>query len=298
MRKSPLAFVALTVLLTMQALVFGGGTAHAQYLQRTDRVSLETAIRNAAAELSRMFGSDAVIAVLSMEACTVGMSDYLIDNMIVTFEGAGEFSVVDRERLDLLTHGTAFPTYLEAGADSARAIGWLLGVNAIVTGVFEPHWDFYRFRVSVIDMRTAATLDLYTTYVENDIVIALLQGRLTRNHFSYRMRQATMLLNFLPGFGSFVIMGDTFGGVVQLVAGAAGLGMIFAGLESSASWHEDMLMGGVVLMGIQFVFNVVRSLSYMRHAPVVFGTALDVNGTRMSAGTGGGWFSLSHTMRF
>jgi len=293
MNKILLAIMALT-----HVLAFGTKTAHAQH-EQIQTVSLDTAIWNTTGILSEKFGRGTSIAVLSMGAGSLKMSDYLIDMMIVAFENTGEFTVMDRAPLDLLAQGTSFPTDREAEAGKARSIGRLLDVDVIVTGAFEPVWEFHRFRVRVIQVRTADILNLEPVYVQSDNIIGLLLGQATKNYFTGLQRLGTIFLNLLPGLGSFAIMNDAFGGLIQLTLGAMGLTMLLAGQEATAGWHDGLISGGIILMGIQLAFNIFRSSSHMRHVPITLEVDPDLlNINAAASGNGVGRISLFYTMRF
>jgi len=157
-------------------VAFGMETAHAQLVQ------LDDAIRNAAAELSAGITSGSRVAVLSIEAGSVSMSDYLIDEMIVAFIRTGGFTVVDRAQLDLVAQELHFQMSGEVDDATAQSIGRFMGVQSIVTGAFEPIGDFYRFIVRLIEVETAAIRRIYTANVQHDVVIASLLGAVGRGH--------------------------------------------------------------------------------------------------------------------
>jgi len=151
-------------------LAIGTETAHAQ------QVSLDDAIQNAATELSAGIGAGTRIAVLAMQADPVRMSNYLIDEMIVAFVRAGRFTVVNRAQLDLLAGELHFNMSEWVDEMTAQSIGRFMGVQSIVTGTFEPIAGFFRFRVQVIEVETAAIRAVYTANVRNDYVISYLRG--------------------------------------------------------------------------------------------------------------------------
>lgn len=280
---------------TLVLLLLGAGKAHAQYLQRQERASLDTAIRRIATELSSRFGRNTRIAVVSMTAGTTELADYLVDNMIVVFQQVGEFTIIDRDQIDLLVYGAGFQTDREMDIAQARALGIILGANVLVTGEFEPRWDFFRLNVRIIDAQSGQYLDFYE-HVENDNIVALLLGRLTENRFTVGQRLNTMFLNLLPGLGSFVIMNDMLGSGIQLLMATSGWAVFFVGREIR---NEDLVIGGVLLAGAQVLLNVVRSLSHMRSVPVTLEIdpgLLNVSG--MPRGNGPGRISVSRTLRF
>ncbi|MCL2599791.1 MAG: hypothetical protein FWD88_01220 [Treponema sp.] len=152
---------------------FAVETAHARQGQMG---TFYTAIRNAAAEFSAGLEGGAAVAVISMGAGYVLMSDHLIDEMIIALVEVGGFAVLDRGRLEQAARELRFSTSLEPAAHAARSIGMSLGVLAVVTGTFEPVDDFYRISVRMIDVQTAAVLGSYTADVRNDNITAFFLG--------------------------------------------------------------------------------------------------------------------------
>jgi len=144
MRK--ILFVAgmLTYMTTL-----GMETAHAQ------QVSLDVAIQRAAMELSAGIDRGARIAVLSMEADTAGMSNYLIGEMMSAFIRMG-FIVVDGSQLNQVTPEQ--------------------GVQFIVNGTFVSLGDFFHFRILLTEAETGTVRGMHTANVQHDSVIAALLG--------------------------------------------------------------------------------------------------------------------------
>ena len=150
-------------------LALNPATAHAQ------PVSLYTAVRNAAAEIYSGLERTS-IAVITMGSYSERMSSHLIDEMIIALAGTGGFAVANRSQLDQAARELHFPTSREATEAAAQAVGRLMGVRAVVKGVFEPADNFFRFRIRAIDVETAAILGAYNTNVQNDRFITFLHG--------------------------------------------------------------------------------------------------------------------------
>jgi hypothetical protein len=123
--------------------------------------------------------------------------------------------------------------------------------------------------------------DLYRSYTSDD--------------FSSGQRWGTYWLNNLvPGLGSFTIMNDNAGGIVQMVLGVVGYACIFNGESTDERYYEYSYYGGgyydeetylnaafyigwVALAG-NFIFNIVRSSTYHKpyHKPAqLYGSAED-----------------------
>jgi len=304
-------------------------TAHAQ------QARLDDAIQSAATTLSAGIDTDARIAILAMQAGSVRMSNYLINEMIAAFVGVGGFTVVNRAQLDLLAGELHFSMSGYVDDATAQSVGRFLGVQSIVTGTFESLGGFFRFRVQVVEVETAIIRGMYTADVQGDAVIAYLQDtgqagpmptpapppliiavpeEATYNHFTAGQRLGTWFLNgFIPGLGSFVIMGDRFGGWFQLICGGAGWAFSIIGIVGSSiydyceeyysrQFNIPMLTAGAVLMVTHGVFNIIRSRFFMRNAPSPrIASVLDPDAWNIAIASGGNGIervSLIRTLRF
>jgi len=320
MKKIMFLMAVLTFILTV-----GIGTAHAQ------QVGIDAAIQSVAEGLSSSIGSGTGVAVLSMQADSARMSDYLIDEMITTLmglQGGRGFTTMSRARFDQLMGG------LQTGPvdDAAiQAVGRVLGVRYIVTGTFEPLADFFRFRVQLIEAETAAVRSIQTADVQNDSLLAYLMGgarpvqvatpRVVTelihaparvDQFTINQRWGTWFLNgILPGVGSFTIMNDTFGGWFQIICAGLGFTMMIAAntvLAERVYWGGTVIarytnstawVFGWLLFSTWQVYNIIRSATFGRNVPVAV-TAMpatwDIALTPGKNGIEG--FTLSHTRRF
>jgi len=151
-------------------VVFGAKAAHAQ------TVSLDTAIQNTTANVSSGLASGTRIAIVSMQAASVGMSNYLIDEVNATLIRMGRFSVLDRSQLDLVAQELHFQTSGWVDDASAQSIGFFMGVQSVVTGTFEPFGASYRLVLRVIAVTTGVIQGIHSETVENTYIIASLLG--------------------------------------------------------------------------------------------------------------------------
>jgi len=298
--------------------------AHAQ------QVGIDSAIWSAAAGLSAGIDSGANVAVVAMQASTMRMSDYLINEMIgalIGLQGADGFTTLGRAQFDLLMGGLSFDTAGWVDGTTAQAIGRLMDVQYVITGVFEPLAGFFRFRTQVIDVETASIRGMHTVDVQNDALVAYLLrppagGAALAMGFTPGQRFGTFGLNWLlPGLGSFVIMRDTFGGVFQVICGGTGFILMVVGfigrevyvpgrpspmpgggnLPGFYDWEPiyPALIIGSLLMATQGIFNIVRSATFRRNAPRA-ASIIDPEAWSLAIAPGPngiGGVSLSRTLR-
>jgi len=250
----------------------------------------------------------------------------------------GRFTVVNRAQLDLLASELHFSMSGYVDEATAQSIGRFMGVESIVTGTFESLGGFFRFRVQVVEVETAAIRGIYTADVQNDAVIAYLRGipgaahapaplppqatafpGQTFNHFTSGQRWGTWALNWLlPGLGSFAIMGDSFGGGFQIACGGLALVFYIVGFIGREVYEPEWMggHGGVYIWEPNFpalvagmllgltggTFNIVRSITFGRNAPSPRITSvLDPEAWDIAIKPGRNGIqgvSLSHTLRF
>ena len=230
------------------ALVFGTGIAHAQ------TVSLDAAIKGVADDFSYNLKRGSKVAILSMRVNSGRMSNYLIEELTSVLVNQRMVTVVDRAQLDLIQEEMKFQMSGEVSDSSAQAIGRKLGATAIITGSFEPLGGYYRFRVRVVEVETAAILVTYSANVHSDQVVASLMGGQSSVpapaqaqaapsspqgsgskqgsasatsypnglNFSTGRKVGAGFLNLIFGIGSFT-MGDIAGGIIGAIIPTVGI---------------------------------------------------------------------------
>jgi len=296
-------------------LVFGTGVVYAQ-----QTVSLDNAINGAAGEFSSNLKRGSKIAVLAVRSDSARMSNYLIEELTSAIVSQRIYTVVDRAQLDLIQQEMNFQMSGEVSDSSAQAIGQKLGAQAIVTGTFELIGNYYRFRVRVIEVESAAILAIYSANVQYDQVVASLMGggrsssasssapstppSSDYENFTTGQRWGTWALNWLvPGLGSYVVMKDNKGGTTQVILGGGGLLLFLGGnilLYDLGEVGIIMLIAGGGLSLSSGIYNIVRSATYDRPQPKV-GSLADPNAWTIAILPGKDGIEavqLAYTLRF
>jgi len=269
-------------------LVFGTGI----YAQQT--VSLDNAVIGAAGEFSSNLRRGSKIAILAVRSDSARMSNYIIEELTSAMVSQRSFTVVDRAQLDLIQQEMSFQLSGEVSDSSAQAIGQKLGAQAIVTGTFELIGNYYRLRVRVIEVESAAILAIYSANVQNDHVVASLMGSgrsspaslpvpsaSDSGNFTTGQRWGTWALNgLLPGLGSYAIMKDARGGTTQVILGGGGLllflgGLGFYSIGIEGGWDDGIIIGSIMMFpggGLLLssgIYNIVRSVRYNKPLPPI-----------------------------
>ena len=260
-------------------------------------VKLDAAINGAVDELSKNLNKGSKAAILTIRSASMRMSSYIIEELASVFVNQRLVTMVDRAQITPLQQEYNFQISGEVSAVSAQAIGKKLGAQSVLTGSFESVGNYYRFRVQVIDVETAAIMFTHSVNVRNDAAVASLMGSGRANDpasapsnyedFTTTDRAVTWMLNAftIPGLGSYIIMKDKVGGTVQLIMGIVGYGLLIGGkvcldINETYSYYTSnlyydsnktagitlMSIGGVML-GTNFIFNIVRSAVYHKPYP-------------------------------
>lgn len=303
-------------------LAVGVKTAHAQ------QVNIDIAIRSTAERLSASIGRGATVTVLTMQTDSPRMSDYLINetiNALTVLQGGQGFTTVNRAEFDLRMGGLHVNMIINDA--TIRAAGGILDARYVIIGTFEPLAGFFRFRTQIIQVATAAVRDIHTVDVQNDGLVAYLMGgtvpastarpvRTEAGQFTIGQRWTTLVLNYIPGLGSFVIMGDTFGGMFQIVCAGLGIAAMIASntflaerVPVSSVWgghrvyyyrtNRLVWFAGWGLVATWQIYNIVRSFTFGRDTPAtvaIIPTEWDIALVSRKDGIKG--VTLSHVIRF
>jgi len=117
------------------------------------------ALNRTADEIIAELPRNTILAVLSISSADPGLpSDFVIDELIHMLVSAKKFTVVERERLDLLNAEINFQYSGDVDDNSAVSLGKQLGASTVITGSIGGSGALRRFRTRVLDVQTAAIL--------------------------------------------------------------------------------------------------------------------------------------------
>jgi hypothetical protein len=187
------------------------------------------------------------------------------------------------------------PTYIPPPAYAPAPQPIIIAQPAVNTS--NPRTDIYeelhRKYEDICGPDGAAWISGNKTYCKS--LLSSYREGISSDDFSSGQRWGTYWLNNLvPGLGSFTIMNDNTGGIVQMVLGVVGYACIFSGESTDERYYEYSYYGGgyydeetylnaafyigwVALAG-NFIFNIVRSSTYHKpyHKPAqLYGSAED-----------------------
>jgi TolB-like protein len=183
-------------------LIFGVTVAYA--------LTLDSAIENAASEVSGKLPEGSTIVVVSFESDSSKLSDHVIDELNGKIANIGKIKPVERRQLNKIRAELNFNMSDYVSEESAQNVGRMLGAQYIMFGSID---DFignqYRMRFRAITTETASIEYSFSQNIIKDKVLeSLLQGTGTSANFSSSERWGASALNLFFGLGSFAIQKD------------------------------------------------------------------------------------------
>jgi TolB-like protein len=117
------------------------------------------ALSRTADEIIAELPRNTILAVLSISSADPSLpSDFVIDELIHMLVSARKFTLVERERLDLIRAEINFQYSGDVDDNSAADLGKQLGASTVITGSIGGSGTLRRFRTRVLDVQTAAIL--------------------------------------------------------------------------------------------------------------------------------------------
>jgi len=138
--------------------------------------TLDDILNRVATEIGLTLPTGTNIAILSFNSPTEAFSDYVIEELTGKLVKNPSLTVVDRKNLALINKEVILQLSGEVNDTSAVAIGQLLGAQSIVTGNLTNTGDVLRFRISVVNVETAAIQTQIALDLKSDSQVAFLLG--------------------------------------------------------------------------------------------------------------------------
>jgi hypothetical protein len=137
-------------------------------------MDLDTAIREAAAQMGENLPGGTKVALVSVASSSAQFSEYVISRLEAALVSGKKLVVVDRANLDKIREEQGFQASGEVDDDSAKSIGKLLGAGAIVTGAFANLGDVYSLTLKAINIETATVAASYPADIAKSVRIETL----------------------------------------------------------------------------------------------------------------------------
>lgn len=146
-------------------------------------LSLEEAIEKSSAEIIGKLPAGTRVAVVSFTTEHPALSTYIMDELALALAG-GRLEVTDRQRLELVKREQGFQLSGDVSDETAVSIGKILGAGYVITGQLVKAGGRYRYRVSGINVETAALESPVRLNVRDDRSFQSLLTDLQRNQSS------------------------------------------------------------------------------------------------------------------
>jgi TolB-like protein len=140
------------------------------------QMSLDTIIERSARAVEEVLPQGTKVAVLNFTSTSETFSDYVIEEITGKLVMGRIITIVDRRNLELISQEMNLQLSGDVSDESAQAIGRMLGAQSIVSGTLTNMETFYRFRIRVINVETAAIQTQVSFDLRNDAQVAFLLG--------------------------------------------------------------------------------------------------------------------------
>jgi TolB-like protein len=139
---------------------------------------LDDAIRDTVDFFSSKLPSGTTVAITNFEAETKGLSDFIIEELLVGFANAGNIKVVERSRLELLETELDFNMSGSVSDETAQSIGHMIGAQVLFSGSIDQYRDMYRMRIRAILIETSEIIGVRTVNIKYESTLSGLLGRI------------------------------------------------------------------------------------------------------------------------
>jgi TolB-like protein len=161
-------------------LIFGGCATTVRPPEDSNDVTLDQAIKEAAARIDGRLEAGTKIAILNFNSPSIRFSEYVISELEANLLDTGKLIIVDRHEVDLIRSEFNFQFSGEVGDDSMQELGRMLGAQSIVSGSLTEIGGSYRIVIRVLTVQTAVVAVQYRTDFAND---SRVQALLTSDNF-------------------------------------------------------------------------------------------------------------------
>jgi len=138
------------------------------------QVNLSGAITRSARAVEEALPQKTMVAVLNFASTSETFSDHVIEELTGELVNGKKLTIVDRRNLALISQEMNLQLSGDVSDESAQAIGKKLGAKYIISGTLTNMGTFYRFRIRVINVETAAIQTQVSLDLINDAQVAFL----------------------------------------------------------------------------------------------------------------------------
>jgi TolB-like protein len=186
----------------MVFILLSGNVLFAQVL------TIDSAVNDSIESIVKAVPPGTKIAVINITTDNAGVSDYIVNELIVKLVNTRQFQVVPRSSVELEATKNELDFQMSGfvSDESAKSLGRFLGAGIIITGSFsQESAQSFRLIINAIDVESFVYQSAYRTSIKEDNQIKqLIAGMGENNYEDYTVGQrlGTGTLNILFGLGS------------------------------------------------------------------------------------------------
>lgn len=213
------------------------------------------------------------VAIVGIDAPNVDVSEYFIDELSLQFVRSGAVDVANRANLDAIKKEMNFQLSGEVSDESMKKIGEISGASVVISGSLRPMGDKYRLVLRALDVTTAKVLDMSSSYVTVDKILASLLGK---KSISKELNKT--LGDYSTGSRLLMGAGNCVFGIGSFCAGHWGDGLLIAGTELISLLLAEPTAGATsyFYVGVA-IYGAIRPFFYHKDNSIVV-SSLDASG--------------------
>jgi TolB-like protein len=171
MKRNMVVFIGIVCILAFSCATIEGNE---------DGLSLMEAIEQSAEEITGKLPTETRVAVVAFTSEHANLSSYIMDELAGALAD-GSLEVVDRQNLEHIKRELGFQVSGDVSDESAVSIGKFLGAKYVISGQLVKAGGHYRYRLSGLNVETAALESSIRLNVRDDRTFQSLLADVKRN---------------------------------------------------------------------------------------------------------------------
>ena len=234
-------------------------------------VDIGTALDEAAEQFSSTLQTGTTIAIVGIASDTEDMSEYMLDELTLSFVRQRRLTVANRANLDAIKKEMNFQLSGEVSDASIQEIGAMAGAETVVHGSLKTIGSTYMLTLQALNVTTATVEDMYRSTITLDEFTATLLGKTITDKgivkdintdYTAGQRIGLGFQNLVFGLGAYRA-GYVVDGVILTITHLAGYGCmaVLAGLGGAGT---GLITGGPIFLA-SALYGFIRPIFY--HKP-------------------------------
>lgn len=234
-------------------------------------VDIGTALDQAAEQFSSTLQTGTTIAIVGIASDTEDMSEYMLDELTLSFVRQRRLTVANRANLDAIKKEMNFQLSGEVSDASIQEIGAMAGAETVVHGSLKTIGSTYMLTLQALNVTTATVEDMYRSTITLDEFTATLLGKTITDKgivkdintdYTAGQRIGLGFQNLVFGLGAYRA-GYVVDGVILTITHLAGYGFM-AVLTAMRGDELGVITGGPIFLA-SALYGFIRPIFY--HKP-------------------------------